>query len=337
MPTSTHTVLASIDAAAVFPAVSHEGPAPHETITWLDPAAPNVNAFDLGLIRGDGIFEATTVWRGIPLALRLHLLRLASSAKRDDLPEPDLVAWESALLEIVQHAVKVMGAEHDYQLKILVTRGADATTNPGALQHPGTPHIFVFVDEYLVDPNGADPQNVITLPKEISTTAVTKAPWMLYGVKTLSYAINMAAYREVARRGATNAVFYSTDDVVLEGPTSSVVWRTGDTFYTPEPSIGILHGTTQIEMYAFLAEQGFEHEYGLYSPDALRAADQVWILGGSKIHTVATIDGRDLSVDHLFTRTANMFMREERETVEAYALEEWARMHDVEVPWIPVA
>ena len=65
-----------------------------------------------------------------------------------------------------------------------------------------------------------------------------EAPWLLGGVKSTSYAVNMAAEAEARARGADDAVFVRDDGVVLEGPVTNVWWRRGDTLFTPSLDLG---------------------------------------------------------------------------------------------------
>ena len=46
---------------------------PKDVIELVDPEQPHVSVFDLSVLRGDGIFEATTVWKGFPVSLENHL------------------------------------------------------------------------------------------------------------------------------------------------------------------------------------------------------------------------------------------------------------------------
>ncbi len=94
---------------------------------------------------------------------------------------------------------------------------------------------------------------VVTLDRGYDSAAPARAPWLLLGAKTLSYAVNMAAIREAQRRGADDAIFVSSDGMVLEAPTASVILRFGDRFVTPEPAGAILHGTTQVSLFEHLA------------------------------------------------------------------------------------
>ncbi|WP_258926515.1 aminotransferase class IV, partial [Bifidobacterium breve] len=63
-----------------------------DLIQLVNPAAVNISAFDLSVLRGDGIFEATTVFKGFPISLENHLHRLSDSARLMDLPTPNIAA-----------------------------------------------------------------------------------------------------------------------------------------------------------------------------------------------------------------------------------------------------
>lgn len=315
------TVLAEADPTALFhstaqPGGTHRDPSIGEVLRFVDPSSTDVSVFDLGLLRGDGIFEATEVNHGVALALRLHVRRLGLSARIADLPPIDEDAWVEALSDVVAR----YDADQPGMLKVIVTRGADGSTNPGKEQDPGVPHVWVFIDEKL--PSEAKPEqiSVITLSREIVRDSVERAPWLLLGAKTLSYATNMSIGREAARRGCDNAILTTMDGYVLEGPRSNVIVRNGQSLLTPDPRIGILHGTTQQEMFAYAASQGLTVGYGDLTVEELRQAEQIWMTGGSTVQAVTELDGVPVPTDLAFTRAANEYMRTQRAAVDAYTL-----------------
>lgn len=291
-------------------------------IRQLDPAADAVSAFDLAVIRGDGVFEATTVVNRVPLALKLHIRRLADSAVAVELPPIVPDAW----LRAVAEAVELHAKAHDRQqprdalLKILVSRGADPSTSIGQRAEPGLPSVWIFLDD--LDPASPKPEEItaVTLSKEISSDSAARAPWLLLGAKTLSYAMNMATFREARRRGVDNAIFVTRDGYVLEGPTASVVIRAGGEFVTPDPALGILHGTTQQEFFAYAKHLGLPARYARLTVDELMRAEQIWMMGGSTCQMVGELDGKTFATDPGFTRDVNAFMRTERALAEKYSL-----------------
>ena len=142
--------------------------------------------------------------------------------------------------------------------------------------------------------------------RERGATAVSllgvraSAPWLLPGVKSTSYAVNMAAIREAKRRGADDAVFVSSDGFVLEAPTASLILRVGGRFVTPAPNGGILHGTTQLSLFAHLEEQGARTAYETIPVSALAEADAAWLVSSVRLAApIRAIDGRELSLSNL--------------------------------------
>jgi 4-amino-4-deoxychorismate lyase len=121
---------------------------------------------------------------------------------------------------------------------------------------------------------------VVVLDRGYSTTSFAGAPWLLGGVKTLSYAVNMAAQREAARRGAHEPLFVASDGQLLEAPTSSVVWVEGDTIRTIDDTEanGILHSVTVETLWEKAPKGGWQLVKGSGTVADLHAADAVMLI-----------------------------------------------------------
>ena len=242
---------------------------------------PVVSAFDQGLGRGDGVFESiAVVGAGTPY-LAAHLTRLATSARLLELPDVGEPAWHA----LVSTVLEGWDTATDGVIRLFLTRGLGPGLPPTALA--------------LLSPVPADVLrqraegiSVITLGLGVPADFRASAPWLLGGAKTLSYAVNMAALRYAAARGADDVVFVSLDGQVLEGPTSTVVWSTGGVLHTPPPETGILPGTTMARLFARAAEEGRPTAVAPGTVADLHAADAVWLVSGVRsAATVHTIDG----------------------------------------------
>ena len=123
-------------------------------------------------------------------------------------------------------------------IKLILSRGVDHGPAPTAWITAAPAADFSVVR--------ASGIRVVTLDRGYDSDVPARAPWLLLGAKTLSYAVNMAAIREAKRRGADDAIFVSSDGIVLEAPTASVILRIDGVYVTPAPTGGILQGTTQL-------------------------------------------------------------------------------------------
>jgi 4-amino-4-deoxychorismate lyase len=271
------------------------------TFTVVDPTAPALNVSELSTQRGDGIFESIGVVEGHAQETRAHLERLAHSARLCDLPAPNATQWEQAVALATAHTGPGEGV-----IKLILSRG---------VEHGPAPTAWV-TSAPAADFTAARTQGirVVTLDRGIDSAAPARAPWLLLGAKTLSYAVNMAAIREAKRRGADDAIFVSSDGIVLEAPTASVILRIGDTFVTPAPGAGILHGTTQLSLFEHLIERGFETAYETIPTAALAQADAAWLVSSVRLAApITAIDDIELAHDAEFTASLNEYLLSPRD------------------------
>ena len=271
-------------------------------LALFDPGTPVLSALDLAATRGDGIFETIGVGHRSPQALEHHLHRFAKSAELLELPAPDAVAWRDAIVA----AIGAIDPVAEASVKIVLTRGVEGDDRP-----TGWAFASATADHTRARIDGID---VITLDRGYRHDVEATSPWLLAGAKTLSYAVNRAVMREAARRGADDVIFVSNDGYVLEGPTSSVVYRVDDRILTPGPGLGILDGTTQTNVFRFAESVGLRTGLALPSPAELNAADAVWLVSSVRLAApVRRIDDTPLEVDHGLTSAINAFLLAVRE------------------------
>ncbi|GAB2472940.1 aminotransferase class IV [Jatrophihabitans fulvus] len=252
----------------------------------VDPDEPIARADDEGLVRGDGCFEGCRLRRRGDAAgvdkLDAHLARFARSAAALDIPF-DADDWRTLVGELAQ----AWPHEGEAALKLVLTRGTGGDPTGFGRLTPMTPATLA---------QRRDGVRVVTLDRGVASDAFAGRPWLLGGVKTLSYAVNMAAQREAQVRGADDVVFVSSDGFVLEAPTASVVWADGRTLHTTPPgSTGILAGTTQDLLWHRAPAAGWTTQLTLGTVADLHAADAVWLVSSVRGPVdVVAIDGRPL-------------------------------------------
>jgi 4-amino-4-deoxychorismate lyase len=239
----------------------------------VDPHEPVLRADDEALLRGRAAFETIRVYGGTPFRLADHLERLAGSAERIGLPDVNRPELE----QLAQQALDAAG-EPDAVLRLYWT------PTPVALA------LVSAVPDHLEELRERG-QRLISLHG-----LRADEPWLLPGVKSTSYAVNMAAEAEARRRGADDAVFVDEDATVLEGPTTNVWWRRDRVLYTPSLDLGILAGVTRAAMLELAGTAGYEVEEGRYNLTQLLAADEAFTSSSIReVMPVTDIDGVPLA------------------------------------------
>jgi len=246
----------------------------------VDPDRPWVAVDDDAVLRGRAAFETLRVYGRQPFRLEAHLARLQRSAEVLELPEVD----HGAMAELAGQAVAA-AADGDSVLRLVWTPG-----RPG-----GGPTGFALVTAL---PDDLDRQRaaglaLVSLQLAIGASARSASRWLLPGVKSTSYAVNMAAQREARRRDADDAVFLSLDEVVLECPTSNIWFRDRDVVHTPSLDLGILAGVTRGALLDAARDAGVRVEQGAYQRSRLAAAEEVFVSSSVReVMAVVSLDGR---------------------------------------------
>ena len=241
---------------------------------------PLLRADDLGVLRGESVFETLRIAGGRPALLDAHLVRLARSASRLSIDLPD--GWAG----LARAATAAFG-QPDGVLRLVCTKGAPGEGATG----------FALVTPIPAETLRARAEGVsaVTLTLGVSAGVRAEAPWLLGGVKATSYAVNMATLRHAAGEGVQDAIWISSDGYVLEAPTATVAWVRDGLLITPPPAAtGTLPGTT-IEAALALLPGAYEIRPG--TAEELANADEVLLLSSIRgVAPVTQLDGRQLGV-----------------------------------------
>jgi branched-chain amino acid aminotransferase len=253
--------------------------------TILPADEATIGVTDLGLLRGDGVFEVISVYEGRLFAMEDHLRRMANSAQNLRL-EIDLGAVQADIDALLAEAGPVTGA-----IRFLVTRGGRRVGLVEAVPAEREPLLLACI-EYV-------------------------PPRVLDGVKSLSYAGNMLATRLAIEKGATEALLVTPHGRVLEAPTSSLfVSLDGETLVTPPLSDRVLDSITRRRLLAMLPHAREE----VVTRDELRGAREAFLASTTReVQPIARIDEDAISLvpGPLTQAAADAFAAHIRDALEA--------------------
>ncbi|MGA8296714.1 MAG: aminotransferase class IV [Acidimicrobiales bacterium] len=194
----------------------------------VSPQEALISVFDHGLVAGDGVFETILLHRHRPFALRRHLDRLQRSASGLGIHAPSSDDVADAIDQVVESSDFDVG-----RIRVTVTSG----TGPlGSARGNGPATLVVAAEPFDLYRDAA---------------AVAVVPWTrnveggITGLKTTSYAENARALQFAHDKGADEAIFANSAEMLCEGTGSNVFVVIGGELVTPPLTAGCLDGVTR--------------------------------------------------------------------------------------------
>ena len=255
-------------------------------LTEVDPTTPVLRADDLGVLRGESVFETCRIGNGRAAFLDAHLVRLTESARRLDIALPP--GWREL-------AEKAATGVDDGVLRLVCSKGAPDAGPVG----------FALVTAVPEETRRGREQGVAVVTLSLGVTAEERisSPWLLGGVKATSYATNMASLRHAHAAGADDVIWVSGDGQVLEAPTSTVGIVVDGTLVSPPAEVGILPGTT---LGAVSGQVPFAQRPVTLAE--LRGADEVMLLSSVRgVAPVVRLDGAERPVGPVTARLRDWY------------------------------
>ncbi len=247
---------------------------------WQDRIVPAdtvaISPYDLGFLRGYGVFDVMRTENGKPFLLERHWERLANSADMLGLKLPiDATRYRETLADLL-----AKNAFPQSTIRTVLTGGQSES----AFTPEGKETFIILIEPFtpLDDRYYRDGAKLITLDYARSWPAA----------KVTNY---VAAIRENARKVAADAleVLFVSGDRALEASTSNFGIILGETLVMPGEAI--LRGVTRGLVLELAREAGLKTEERPVALDEVFAADEMFLTATNKyIVPVVRVDDRTI-------------------------------------------
>jgi len=207
-------------------------------------------------------------YSGRPFELDRHLARMEKTAQRIDLTLPP----RASIVRELQRTLEAAGNPESY-VRIVITRGAGEFGLSPFLAR-GQNRLIVIVRPLAAPP---EEQYERGLQMAIARTRRNPPQALDPALKTGNYLNNILALREAQEAGADDAILLDLAGRVTEGTTSNVFFVQRGVLVTPPLSLGMLEGVTRALFIDIARAQGMILREEPHGPEALAAADEVFM------------------------------------------------------------
>jgi len=234
----------------------------------VPPEQAVVPVLDRGFLYGDSVYEVVRTYGARPFELERHLARMEKTAQRLDLALPP----REVLARELQRTLDAADNAESYA-RIVVTRGTGEFGLSPFLAR-GQNRLVV-----IVRPLSLPPEEQYESGLQMAIAKIRRNPPQALdpALKTGNYLNNILALREAHEAGADDAILLDLRGRVTEGTTSNVFFVQHGVLVTPPLALGMLEGVTRALFIEIAREEGLILREEPHGPEALAAADEVFM------------------------------------------------------------
>ena len=232
---------------------------------YVERDALRISPFDHGFLYGLGFFETFRTYKGKPLFINEHLMRLkeALSAFRISFPYT-----AKQLVEVIEVLNTADGGQDGY-FRLNVSAGEHEIGL--APTRYNNPNVILFRKSLPPVVKGVEKTaTILATRRNVPENGYTR-------FKGHHYGNNVFARFELPSLATQEGIFLTAEDIVAEGITSNVFWVKGSVVYTPSLNTGILAGVTRGFVLELVHQLGYEVQEGQYNVSELLEAKECFI------------------------------------------------------------
>ncbi len=225
---------------------------------------------DRGFAYGHGLFETLAVNLSLPVAWQAHLDRLRDGAKRLAIPLP--VDIQQLLEQDLTQLLRLQQNAPERQvLKITITRGCGGR---GYAVDEAVP--INRIVQLTPFPEYQDQPSQMGITVTQCHTRLALSP-QLAGIKHLNRLEQVLARAEWNDTRIREGVVLDSEGFLVEGTMSNLFWSQGGVLYTPQLDRCGIKGIIRQRVISIAEQSGIAVCEGLYTPDGLADADEVFV------------------------------------------------------------
>ncbi len=237
-----------------------------------------VPVLDRGFVFGDGVYEVIPVYGSRLFRLDEHLHRLQNSLDGIRLANPlSNAQWCEMLQTLIG---KNGGGEQSVYLQI--TRGVAPRDH--AFPANAKPTIFAYSNPLL-------PVADKYLQHGVKAISLQDFRWQNCHLKTIALLPNILLRQAAIDAGAMEAILIR-DNQITEGAATNIFIVKDGVIKTPPKGPFLLPGVTRDLVLELASQHGMPYQEVFFSPDELKAADEVWLSSSTKeVLAITELDG----------------------------------------------